>query len=86
MKTGARFSSQKENMKVAGKTGTPERIVGGIKQSDGWYVFFAPAPGKNSHTVVCIRIENGLSSGNAVIVANKVADILSKRNYMVSFE
>jgi cell division protein FtsW (lipid II flippase)/cell division protein FtsI/penicillin-binding protein 2 len=75
-----------KNLKVAGKTGTPERIVRGIKQSDGWYVFFAPVPGKTSCTVVCVRIENGLGSGNAVIVANKVAEILERRNYMKSFE
>ena len=37
------------NMIVAGKTGTPERIVKGIKQSDGWYVFFAPYSRQEIH-------------------------------------
>jgi cell division protein FtsI/penicillin-binding protein 2 len=72
-------------MKVAGKTGTPERIVRGIKQSDGWYVFFAPTPDNASYTVTCIRIETGQSSANAVALANAVAKILQKRSYIVSF-
>ena len=73
------------NMVVAGKTGTPERIVRGIKQSDGWYVFFAPTPDKKSYTVTCIRIETGQSSANAVVLANAVAKILTRRSYIVSF-
>jgi cell division protein FtsI/penicillin-binding protein 2 len=73
------------NLRVAGKTGTPERIVKGIKQSDGWYVFFAPTPDNKSYTVTCIRIETGQSSANAVIVANAVAKILQKRSYISSF-
>ncbi|MEO5680994.1 MAG: FtsW/RodA/SpoVE family cell cycle protein [Chitinophagaceae bacterium] len=72
-------------MKVAGKTGTPERIVQGVKQSDGWYVFFAPTPNNASYTVTCIRIETGQSSANAVLLANTVAKILEKRLYIVSF-
>lgn len=71
--------------KVAGKTGTPERIVKGEKQQDGWYVFFAPKPDGKSYTVACIRIEEGQSSANAVVVANTVANILQKRQYMGSF-
>ncbi|WP_336518319.1 FtsW/RodA/SpoVE family cell cycle protein [Pollutibacter soli] len=71
-----------KSVKVAGKTGTPERIIRGERMSDGWYVFFAPTPEKKSNTVVCIRIEEGLSSANAVLVANTVADILAKRKYM----
>jgi len=71
--------------RVAGKTGTPERIVNGIRQSDGWYVFFAPTPDGKSHTVTCIRIETGQSSANAVIVGNAVAKILQRRSYISSF-
>jgi cell division protein FtsW (lipid II flippase)/cell division protein FtsI/penicillin-binding protein 2 len=71
--------------RVAGKTGTPERIVKGEKQSDGWYVFFAPTPDSTSHTVTCIRIEVGQSSANAVIIANTVANILQRRAYISSF-
>jgi len=73
------------NINVAGKTGTPERIVRGIKQSDGWYVFFAPTPDNASYTVTCIRIETGQSSANAVVLANAVAKILKKRSYIISF-
>ncbi|HOA38407.1 MAG TPA: penicillin-binding transpeptidase domain-containing protein, partial [Flavihumibacter sp.] len=78
--------SKIKGLKVAGKSGTPERIVKGEKTADGWYVFFAPVPGKASATVTCIRIEEGLSSANAVIVGNTVAHILQKRNYVESFQ
>jgi cell division protein FtsI/penicillin-binding protein 2 len=73
------------NSKVAGKTGTPERVIKGVKQQDGWYVFFAPKPDGKSYTVACVRIEEGQSSANAVVVANTVANILQKRAYMSSF-
>lgn len=69
--------------RVAGKTGTPERIVQGVQQNDGWYVFFAPTPNGRSHTVVSIRIELGQSSADAVNLANTVvAPILKQRNYL----
>ncbi|WP_018620372.1 FtsW/RodA/SpoVE family cell cycle protein [Spirosoma luteum] len=72
--------------RVAGKTGTPERIVLGEKQNDGWYVFFAPTPNGRSHTVTCIRIELGESSADAVKLANTVvAPILKERGYLGSF-
>lgn len=71
--------------RVAGKTGTPERIVNGEKQQDGWYVFFAPRPDSSSATVTCIRIENGQSSANAVLLANNVAKILQRRTYISSY-
>ena len=70
---------------VAGKTGTPERIVKGELQSDGWYVFFAPTPGNTSYTVTCIRIETGQSSANAVVIGNAVAKVLQRRGYISSF-
>lgn len=73
-------------VKVAGKTGTPERIVLGEKANDGWYVFFAPTPDRRSKTVVCVRIELGDSSADAVQLANTVvAPILQKRGYLGSF-
>jgi cell division protein FtsI/penicillin-binding protein 2 len=71
--------------RVAGKSGTPERIVKGIKQSDGWYVFFAPTPDNTSYTVTCVRIEVGHSSANAITVANSVAKILERRAYLGTF-
>lgn len=72
--------------KVAGKTGTPERIVLGEKRNDGWYVFFAPTPNGRSHTVVCVRIELGESSADAVKLANEaLALILKEQGYLGSF-
>lgn len=72
--------------RVAGKTGTPERMVQGEKHNDGWYVFFAPTPNGRSHTVACIRIELGESSADAVRLANTiVAPMLKERGYLGSF-
>ena len=72
--------------KVAGKTGTPERMVMGEKRNDGWYVFFAPTPDGRSHTVTCVRIELGESSADAVKLANTaIAPILKERGYLGSF-
>ena len=73
-------------VRVAGKTGTPERIVQGKQRNDGWYVFFAPTASGQSHTVVCVRIELGNSSADAVQLANTiVAPILQQRGYLGSF-
>lgn len=72
--------------RVAGKTGTPERIVLSELQNDGWYVFFAPTPDKRSRTVAAIRIEKTESSADAVKLANTVvAPILQQSGYLGSF-
>ncbi len=74
-----------KDTRVAGKTGTPERIIKGEKQQDGWYVFFAPRPDSTSCTVTCIRIESGQSSANAVVLGNTIARILQRRAYISSW-
>ena len=74
-----------KNIVVAGKSGTPERVINGELDSDGWYVFFAPTADQRSRTVTCIRIERGKGSSNAVLVANAIAKVLEKRGYIVSF-
>lgn len=56
---------------VAGKTGTPERIVKGRRVNDGWYVFFAPKAKGPGHIVVCIRIESTRGSSTAVQLAGR---------------
>lgn len=72
--------------RVAGKSGTPERRYNGKNRFDGWYVFFAPTPDKHSHTVVCIRIELGEASGNAVKLADDyIVPVLQKFGYFGSF-
>ncbi len=73
-----------KEIKVAGKTGTPARIINGKDYYDGWYVFFTPTPDKSSHTVVCIRVEQSGSSANAVEIANEIMPVLKKR-YTGSF-
>jgi cell division protein FtsW (lipid II flippase) len=73
-------------VRVAGKTGTPERIVKGQKRNDGWYVFFAPTPDGQSNTVVCVRIEQTGSSADAVRLADSVVvPVLVEAGYLASF-
>jgi cell division protein FtsW (lipid II flippase) len=72
---------------VAGKTGTPERMVRGERINDGWYVFFAPKPNGGGHIVTCIRIENCKGSSVAVRLAgSQIVPILLKRGYIKGFE
>jgi cell division protein FtsI/penicillin-binding protein 2 len=71
---------------VAGKTGTPERILKGERINDGWYVFFAPKAKGPGHVVVCIRIEKTKGSSVAVRLAGShVVPILTKYGYIKSF-
>jgi hypothetical protein len=71
---------------VAGKTGTPERILKGRRINDGWYVFFAPKATGTGHIVTCIRIEDAKGSSEAVRLAgNHVIPFLLQRGYIKSF-
>ncbi len=72
---------------VAGKTGTPERILKGERINDGWYVFFAPKGKGPGHIVVCVRVEKTKGSSVAVRVAGShVIPVLQKYGYIKSFE
>lgn len=72
---------------VAGKTGTPERIVKGESINDGWYVFFAPEATGQGHLVVCIRIEGAKGSSDAVRLAGShIIPLLLEQNYIKSFD
>ena len=74
-------------MYVAGKTGTPERMVRGERINDGWYVFFAPKQQGKGHIVTCIRIERCKGSSVAVqLAASNVIPVLLKRGYIRGFE
>jgi len=76
----------KLGINVAGKTGTPERILKNERINDGWYVFFAPEPDSSGHIVVCVRIENCQGSSIAVKLAGKhVVPILLQMGYIKSF-
>ncbi|NOW95096.1 FtsW/RodA/SpoVE family cell cycle protein [Mucilaginibacter sp. SG564] len=71
---------------VAGKSGTPERIVKNKSVNDGWYVFFAPEAKGTGNMVVCIRIESTRGSSDAVRLAgNHIIPLLLKKGYMKSF-
>ncbi|RYY92857.1 MAG: cell cycle protein, partial [Chitinophagaceae bacterium] len=73
-------------IQVAGKTGTPERILRGARINDGWYVFFAPAARGAGHVVCCIRIEATKGSSNAVRLAGRVViPELQRRGYIRGF-
>jgi cell division protein FtsI/penicillin-binding protein 2 len=74
-------------IKVAGKTGTPERILRGRRINDGWYTFFAPKAKGGGHIVVCIRIEATKGSSDAVALAGKhIIPQLLQRGYIKGFE
>jgi cell division protein FtsW (lipid II flippase) len=74
-------------MYVAGKTGTPERLVKGQRINDGWYVFFTPKSNGPGHIVTCIRIENCKGSSIAVKLAgSQIIPILLKHGYIKGFE
>jgi cell division protein FtsW (lipid II flippase) len=70
---------------VAGKSGTPERIVKNRSVNDGWYVFFAPEAKGKGNMVVCIRVESTKGSSDAVHLAGKhVIPFLLEKGYMKS--
>lgn len=74
------------SISVAGKTGTPERILRGNRINDGWYVFFAPKQNGSGHVVVCIRIESTKGSSDAIKLAGKhVIPKLIQGGYIKSF-
>jgi cell division protein FtsW (lipid II flippase) len=73
-------------MQVAGKTGTPERILRGLRVNDGWYVFFAPAATGSGNIVCCIRIEATKGSSDAVRFAGRtLIPELLRRGYIRGF-
>ncbi|WP_211217468.1 FtsW/RodA/SpoVE family cell cycle protein [Segetibacter koreensis] len=79
--------AERLGLKVAGKTGTPERIWKSERINDGWYVFFAPKASGTGHIVTCIRLEAAKGSSEAVRLAGTyVVPILVKRGYIKSFE
>ncbi|WP_316798363.1 FtsW/RodA/SpoVE family cell cycle protein [Pedobacter frigidisoli] len=70
-------------VKVAGKTGTPERIWKKAQINDGWYVFFAPTANGKDNVVVCVRIEATKGSSDAVKLAGKhVIPFLKEGGYI----
>lgn len=70
-------------LKVAGKTGTPERIWKDEKINDGWYTFFAAKANGKGHVVVCIRIESTRGSSKAVRLAGQhIVPALLKLGYL----
>ncbi len=79
--------TERLGLKVAGKTGTPERIWKSERINDGWYVFFAPKANGSGHIVTCIRLEAAKGSSEAVRLAGTyVIPVLVKRGYIKSFE
>ncbi|SHE75004.1 FtsW/RodA/SpoVE family cell cycle protein [Pedobacter caeni] len=74
-------------LKVAGKTGTPERVWKAARINDGWYVFFAQNKIGKGHIVVSIRIESTRGSSRAVLLATKhVVPALMKLGYVSDLE
>jgi len=79
--------TQRLGLKVAGKTGTPERIVKKQRINDGWYTFFAPNSNGSGHIVVCIRIEDAKGSSVAVQMSGKhIIPALVELGYIKGFD
>jgi cell division protein FtsI/penicillin-binding protein 2 len=79
--------TERLGIKVAGKTGTPERIVKKQRINDGWYTFFAPKANGAGHIVVCMRIEDAKGSSVAVRMSGKhVIPKLLELGYIKGFE
>lgn len=79
--------AERLKLKVAGKTGTPERIWKSERINDGWYVFFTPKASGPGHIVTCIRLEAAKGSSEAVRLAGSfVIPILLQKGYIKSFE
>ncbi|MFP5079961.1 FtsW/RodA/SpoVE family cell cycle protein [Pedobacter sp. JCM 36344] len=74
-------------IRVAGKTGTPERIWKQERINDGWYVFFAANKNEKGNIVVCIRIESTRGSSKAVLLAGQhVVPILKSMGYLMDIK
>jgi hypothetical protein len=90
--------SEKEEDRIGGKTGTPERelryktinskgkkVTVVRRYNDGWYVFFIYSPKEKAPLAVAIRMERlgaGIS-GNAVRLTDKVVlKVLSDAGYL----
>jgi cell division protein FtsI/penicillin-binding protein 2 len=87
MKEQSASKVSKLGISVAGKTGTPERILKNERINDGWYVFFVPKLNGAGHIVTCVRIENCKGSSFAVKLAGKhVIPILLQMGYIKSFD
>lgn len=87
MKAQSASKKDRLGLAVAGKTGTPERILHGQRINDGWYVFFVPKAKGAGHIVACIRIEQTKGSSNAVRLAGTlVIPELLRRGYIRSFD
>lgn len=87
MKEQSASKYSKLGIYVAGKTGTPERLVKGRRINDGWYVFFTPKINGQGHIITCIRIENCKGSSIAVRLAgSQIIPILMKHGYIKGFE
>jgi cell division protein FtsI/penicillin-binding protein 2 len=87
MKEQSASKVSKLGISVAGKTGTPERILKNERINDGWYVFFVPKPNGQGHIVTCVRIENCKGSSFAVKLAGKhIIPALLQMGYIKSFE
>jgi cell division protein FtsI/penicillin-binding protein 2 len=79
--------TERLGIKVAGKTGTPERIVKKQRINDGWYTFFAPKANGAGHIVVCMRIEDAKGSSVAVRMSGKhVIPKLLELGYIKGFD
>ncbi len=74
-------------LELHGKSGTPQRKIKKngkrITINDGWYMFYVHSPKLKDPIAICVRIEQGKSSGNAVEMVKKaIIPALRKLKYI----
>ena len=95
---GRKFPKGSDNMRMGGKTGTPERAIPQrlwtnkkkpVKSNDAWYIFFIESQTQGSPLAVAVRLERmGSGAGNrsdkaVQIVADHIIPTINKAGYEV---
>lgn len=89
----ANFKSGPENLRIGGKTGTPERGYAKTKQNDGWYICFVHSESAvrpdnpEGMLAIAVRLErlgfSYLSNAAVDVVANIIIPTLNEAGYSV---
>ena len=73
-RNGHAFPAGDGDLRMGGKTGTPERAYRKSKPNDAWYMFFIESETAGGPLAVAVRLERteSLTSGKAVDFVSKV--------------
>ena len=97
-RAGKKLPLSNDNVRMGGKTGTPERVLPQRMWSnkrkpetsnDAWYIFFIQSETQNAPLAVAVRLERlGLGSGNGSgkavqFVGDVIIPVLNEAGYKV---